>query len=48
MYTYEIKNNNIAVIRLSNSNDFEENLFDNLEVLKTQLQKEGFKINFNF
>ena len=48
MYTYEIKNNNIAVIRLSNSNDFEENLFDDLKVLKTQLQKEGFKINYNF
>ena len=48
MYTYEIKNNNIAVIRLSNSNDLEENLFDNLEVLETQLQKEGFKINYNF
>lgn len=48
MYTYEIKNSNIAVIRFSNSNDFEENLFDNLEVLETQLKKEGFKINYNF
>ena len=47
MYTYDIKNNNIAVIRYINANDLEENYFDNLSVLEEQLTRERFTIEYN-
>ena len=47
MYTYDIINNNIAVIRYINQNDLEENYFDDISVLEQQLINEGFVISYN-
>jgi len=44
MYTYDIFENETVKIRLATENDLEENLFDNLEVLKKQLLDEHYTI----
>lgn len=44
MYTYDILENNRVKIRPIKSKDIEENLFDNIEVLNSQLIGEGYTI----
>jgi len=44
MYTYNIVGDNKVKIRPISTTDFEENLFDDIEVLKSQLIGEGYTI----
>jgi len=47
MYTYDILRDNKARIRPITTKDREENFFDDIEVLKTQLTDEGYSIVSN-